>query len=213
MKVLMSAFACCPGEGSEQGVGWNWALEAGKLGHDVMVLTQRAKAPEITRAQAQGAMPENVDFDFFMPGWLQQLYDLGLKTGFHGITRQIVHLLWQIAAYFHARDHHKFRGYDVIHHITYGGIRHPTLLGHLGIPLVLGPVGGGERAPMALRKSFRWSGWLTDLARDIHTNALRFDPITRSACRQALAIYVITRESKQALPKTCHHGACDEVAG
>jgi glycosyltransferase involved in cell wall biosynthesis len=205
MKVLMSAFACCPGVGSEQGVGWNWAIETGKLGHKVTVLTQTQKAPDIEAARAKGLVPENVTFDYFMPGWLQHLYDLGLKTGFHGITRQIIHLLWQIAAYFHVRARHRDQGYDIIHHITYGGIRHPTLLGSIGIPLVLGPVGGGERAPFALRRSFSWRGWLTDLARDIHTFALRFDPITRSACKNALAIYVITEQSKNALPKQFHH--------
>ncbi len=204
MKILMSAFACAPNVGSEPGVGWNWAIEAARLRHEVVVLTQREHEKEIRSAQARGLVPAGVSFDFFMPAWVQRLYDLGLKTGFHGITRQIIHLLWQIAAYFHVRAHHREQGYDVIHHITYGGIRHPTLLGRLGIPLVLGPLGGGDRAPFALRKSFSWGGWLTDLARDAHTFALRFDPITLSACRDALAIYTKTPKTREALPQRFH---------
>ena len=40
MRILISAFACGPNHGSEDGVGWNWAIEAAKLGHEVIVLTQ-----------------------------------------------------------------------------------------------------------------------------------------------------------------------------
>jgi hypothetical protein len=30
MKVLLSAYSCEPGKGSERGVGWNVAIEAAK---------------------------------------------------------------------------------------------------------------------------------------------------------------------------------------
>ena len=32
LKILMSAYACEPGKGSEPGVGWRWALETAKIG-------------------------------------------------------------------------------------------------------------------------------------------------------------------------------------
>jgi hypothetical protein len=46
-------------------------------------------------------------------------------------------------------------------------------MGRLPVPLVLGPVGGGERAPIALRRDVSWRGWLLDLARDVHTWLIR----------------------------------------
>ena len=39
MKVLISAYACKPNYGSEEGNGWNWAWHLAKLGHEVWVLT------------------------------------------------------------------------------------------------------------------------------------------------------------------------------
>jgi hypothetical protein len=39
MKILLSAFTCHPHQGSEPGVGWHWAIEIAKLGHEVWVLT------------------------------------------------------------------------------------------------------------------------------------------------------------------------------
>jgi len=205
MKVLMSAFACCPGEGSEEGVGWNWANEVGKLGHEVVVLTQTRNRAAIEAEVARNNVPSNVTFDFMMPGWLSWLLEGGMKIGLDSLTHQVTHMLWQFAAYAHVRRTHLDKGYDIVHHITYGGIRHPTLLGRTGIPLVLGPVGGGERAPFRLRRSYPLRGWIKDLVRDIHTWSLRFDPITLTACRDALAIYVPTPMSRLALPKGFHH--------
>jgi glycosyltransferase involved in cell wall biosynthesis len=111
-----------------------------------------------------------------------------------------VHLIWQILAYRHARAQLAAWRVDLVHHITFGGIRHPTLMGRLPVPLVLGPLGGGERAPFALRRGFGRRGWLLDLVRDLHTWAIRFDPITRRACADALVVYVKTAQSARALP-------------
>ena len=60
--------------------------------------------------------------------------------------------------------------------------------------MVLGPFGGGERAPLALRRGLGWRGWLLDAVRDLHTWLIRFDPITRWACADAVAIYVKTAQ-------------------
>lgn len=200
MRILMSAFACGPNSGSEPGVGWSWAIEAGRQGHAVTVLTQTYQRDLIEQRLAQKQVPDGVEFEFFMPSWLEGLRRLGLRVGLEGRAWLMVHLLWQIAAYFHLRRRNLSDRYDIVHHITYGGIRHPTLLWRLGVPLVLGPLGGGERTPMPLRKSLSWQAWLGELARDVHTWLLRFDPITRTACRNAIAIYAKTGESARALP-------------
>ena len=39
LKVLMSAYACEPGKGSEPEVGWRWMSEMSKH-HDVVVVTR-----------------------------------------------------------------------------------------------------------------------------------------------------------------------------
>ncbi len=200
MKILMSAFSCGPDTGSEPGIGWNWALEAARQGHTITVLTQSEFQTEIEAALAQSRVPENIKFVFFTPRWLELLRDYGLRSPLSGITWQIVHLLWQIILPGFVKKQGLHKGCDIIHHITLGGIRHPTRLYKLDLPLVVGPLGGGERAPMALRKSFSWRGWLKDFVRDIHTSLLTLDPITRSACHHALVVYAKTRHSKSALP-------------
>jgi glycosyltransferase involved in cell wall biosynthesis len=200
MKVLLSAFSCAPNQGSEPGLGWGWAVEVARLGHDVLVLTSSERQEAIEAELASGRLPPTLRFEYFLPAWLARLQRKGLALGYESLTWHTVHLLWQLLVYGHVRRRLADRRFDLVHHITFSGIRHPTLLGRLGFPLVLGPLGGGERAPLALRRSLSWRGWLLEAVRDVHTFLIRFDPITRRACRDAEVIYVKTEQTRTALP-------------
>jgi glycosyltransferase involved in cell wall biosynthesis len=205
MKILMSAFACAPNEGSEPEIGWRWALETARMGHDVLVLTSADCRQEIEREINQRGIPQNLSFDMFMPPLLQKVQDIGIGVGLKGVTYHVVHLIWQLVALRHVRRHFRGRQFDLVHHVTFAMIRHPTMLNRLGLPLVLGPLGGGERAPMALRRDLSWRPWLQELLRDVHTWLTRFDPVSRPACRAATIIFARTRETKNALPKRWHN--------
>jgi glycosyltransferase involved in cell wall biosynthesis len=201
MKILMSAFACSPVRGSEEGVGWNWAVAAAEQGHEVTVLTQTCDQTDIVKALAVGDVPPGLTFDFLMPNWLARFRAATLKIGLRGLSDHLTHLLWQFSAYNYVRKSYSEDEFEVIHHITYGGIRHPTLLGLIGTPLVLGPLGGGDRIPFSLRRRFGRLSWIRELVRDVHTWSLRFDPITLHACSKASVIYVKTAASRQVLPR------------
>lgn len=211
MKILMSAFSCGPGQGSEPGVGWNMAIETARLGHVVHVLTQTEFRPEIEREIAAGGLPKNLTFDIYMPPWLEALRDRGLKMGFFSLTWHTVNFLWQFCALQRAWRLYRNSGFDIIHHVTLAGIRYPTLLASLGIPTVVGPLGGGERAPFALRKSMPLKDQLSELIRDMHNAELRIDPFTRSAFRNAALIFVRSEESLVAVPPRYRDKALVEV--
>jgi len=196
----MSAFSCGPGAGSEAGVGWNIALETARLGHEVLVLTQTQFQVEIERELAAGTLPANLRFDIFTPGWLEWVRETGLRWGFP-LTWYLVSVLWQVCALFHARGRYNQADFDLIHHVSFASIRHPTLLTRLGLPTVIGPIGGGESAPLALRKTFPFRYWCGELLRDAHNWALRADPITRLAFRDAKLIILRTKESLVAVPR------------
>ena len=51
MRVLLSAYACEPNKGSEAGVGWHWALEIARLGHEVWALTRANNRAPIEAAK------------------------------------------------------------------------------------------------------------------------------------------------------------------
>lgn len=201
MKVLMSAFSCGPGRGSEPGVGWNVALEAARLGHDVTVLTQSEFATDIENEVAGGRLPPGLRFDIYMPRWLAALRDFGLRRRQPALTWHLTSLVWQFCTLFHVRRHYRDAGFDLIHHVTFAGIRHPTLLTFLNIPTVLGPLGGGDAIPFALRKSFPWKYWLIELVRDVHNWSLRADPMTRAAFHRAQIIFLRTEAAMVAVPR------------
>ena len=53
MKILMSAYACEPNKGSEPGIGWQWAMETARLGHEVWVLTRANNRSAIEEKMAK----------------------------------------------------------------------------------------------------------------------------------------------------------------
>ena len=52
LKVLISAYACESGKGSESGVGWNMVSEMAKY-HDIWVMTRANNRPVIEAEQAK----------------------------------------------------------------------------------------------------------------------------------------------------------------
>jgi hypothetical protein len=133
MKVLLSAFSCCPGRGSEPGVGWNWAQQISRR-HEVWLLTTDEFQTEILRALAPGIHP------VFIPSFkrwerLQKLPLPGLDW--------IYYYWWQWKAYRAARQLHAQVGFDLAHHVTFVSWRAPSFISLLPIPFVWGPVGGG----------------------------------------------------------------------
>ena len=104
-------------------------------------------------------------------------------------------------AYLCARRLQHRVAFDVAHHVTFGVFRHPSYLYALGIPFVFGPVGGGERAPYALRVSMSLRDQCRELLRDIANVAPRANPPWRLMLRRATRISVKTEETRKCLPK------------
>lgn len=199
LKLLISAYACEPGKGSEPGVGWRWALEAAALGHEVWVLTRSNNEAGITRELARLSNPPRLHFIYFdLSSWA-----LWWKRA----SVHLYYLLWQWGAYRVARDHHRQQRFDAVHHLTFGVIRHPSFMGRLGIPFIVGPLGGGERAPRAIRKPLAWSGRLKDGVRDAVNWLSRYDPWVRQMYAQAAVILMKTPQSLAWLPQKYHSKA------
>jgi glycosyltransferase involved in cell wall biosynthesis len=205
MDILMSAFSCAPTRGSEPGIGWNWAVETARLGHNVLLLTTTEFESLIREEAASNHLPPNLEIEMIMPSWLDKARTFSLRFGFESATWLVVHLIWQMRLPSYVRRHYPDRSFDVVHHVTIGSIRHPTCLYALKRPLVIGPIGGGESSPPALRKGLHWKARMVETVRDFHNWLLRFDPISRTAYRNAMLIVSRTSETTRILPKVLHH--------
>lgn len=197
LRILLSVYACEPSKGSEAGVGWHWAIEMGRLGHRVSVLTRLNNREAISAALAKPeaqAYAHNLEFLYYdLPSWARWWKRKG-----HGV--RLYYMLWQVCAYRVARDAHRAQRFDAVHHLTFGVLRHPSLMGRLGIPFIAGPLGGGEVTPAPLRRSFRWSPRLVEWLRDLANVACRYDPLVRAMYRDAGIILCKTPASLAWLP-------------
>jgi len=54
-RILLSAYACEPGKGSEPEVGWMWATELTATGHAVWVITREANRDAIEARRGRAA--------------------------------------------------------------------------------------------------------------------------------------------------------------
>ncbi len=198
MKILMSAYSCEPGVGSERGVGWNVAIEAAKE-REVWVLTRPDESKEAIEAELARHPNPNLHFIYFtLPFWQDSL-----RWGQSG-AMQLHYYLWQIQAYFVARKLHREQHFDAAHHVTFVKYSSPSLLCLLPIPLVWGPVGGGESAPMAFWADFSLKNKLYEILRWLWRAFGELDPLARTTAARSAIAYAATADTAS---RITHMGA------
>ena len=189
MKILLSAYACEPGVGSEPGKGWNMAREMANH-HEVWVLTWSRRRPSIEVEMTRNPVP-NLHFIYCgFPGDLLWRKGLGIYPHYY---------LWQLKVYFLARRLHREVNFDLAHHMVYATYKMPSFLALLPIPLVWGPVGGGESAPKTFWKDFSWRGKIYEVARDLVRSLGELDPFVRLTVRRSALFLASTQDTAERL--------------
>lgn len=191
MKILVSAFACAPNAGSEWGVGWRWAEEWARE-HEVVVVTDTSRQAAI-EAHLAAHPGDNPRFVFFRPWWLHWM-------PLNSLTAQTLYQLWQISLLPFVRRLQASEHFALAHHVSYGVFRQPSLIGHAGIPLVFGPVGGGEDAPWWLKRSMSPGQRARELFRSLLNGFARIDPLLRWGLKGSALILAKTGDTARALP-------------
>jgi glycosyltransferase involved in cell wall biosynthesis len=191
MRILLSAYACEPGRGSEPGVGWNWALHLSRL-EEVWVITRANNRGPIEQALAKTPLPGLHPVYFDLPRWMRFW-----KKGSRGL--RLYYYLWQFGAWRLARKLHREIGFDVAHHVTFVKYWMPSFMALLDTPFVWGPVGGGESAPRRFWHSFSLRGKIYETARDIARSLGSLDPFVRWTARRSALAMATTAETEAAV--------------
>lgn len=192
MKILLSAFACSPKWGSETGVGWYWAVELAKS-HEVTVLLHDHFRHHVAELPAD-AVPPGLTFEYIALDPIRGPFYEEL------LNSQLYYIRWQWLAFRRARELVQRTRFDVVHHLTWGTFRFPSWLGFLGLPFVMGPVGGAERAPWGLYAGLPLKERLRELARDVVIYSSKADLLTLTCLSRASVIYCKTRQTRDILP-------------
>lgn len=190
LRVLLSAYACDPSQGSEPGIGWNIALEMARR-HDVWLVTRANNRASIEAAvEREGVELHRIYYD--LPRWAAWW-----KRGGRGI--RLYYYLWQIGAYFVARRLSRTVSFDVVNHITFGRYWAPSFMALLPAPFIWGPVGGGEAAPPAFLAGLGRAGRVYELARTLAKRAGELDPFVRLTARRSRIALATTSETAERL--------------
>jgi len=193
LRILISAYACEPGKGSEPAVGWNIALEMAKL-HDVWVLT-RSNNREVIEAEMSKHPVDDVTFFYHdLPKWARWW-----KKGGRGV--QLYYYLWQLTAVSKIREKHAEVEFDLCHHVTFVKYWVPSCLAWLKIPFVWGPVGGGDSSPISFLKDSSWKGIVYEIGRDCNRWFSFFDPFVRLTVRNSAVCIVVTRKTNSCVKR------------
>lgn len=191
MRILVSAYACEPEKGSEPGVGWNWVCHIA-CSHEVWVLTRANNRSVIETALEREPLPSLHFIYFDLPRWM-----CFWKKGRRGV--HLYYYLWQVGAWFLAKNLHRQINFNVVHHVTLVNYWMPSFLALLPVPFIWGPVGGGESAPRKFFRSFTFRGKVYEILRDLARSFIKFDPFVRLTARRAVFAMAATGQTEQRL--------------
>jgi len=193
IRILASAFACCPPgkpgfSGGEDVLGWSLLKQIARF-HQVWALTQAEDREDIEQALREAPVA-NLCFCYVdLPHWLRPLMKI---QGGH----QFYYYLWQIKAYLVARRIMKRHSFDLFHHITYANDWAASFIGALlPIPYVRGPGGGAHRTPRGFESEYPIGGRMWERVRSIGQRLFRLDPFFLRGQSRARAILLCNQES------------------
>ena len=150
MKVLVSAYGCNPALGGEDGNGFQWAWQMALRGHQVWCLTtSMGDTGDIAKFVANNGHQKAIQRIRFLfpqvPTWVTYLYRWQFGVYLH-------YMVWQYCAWRSAERIDRKYDLDLVHHATYSSLKMGSWLWRLGKPMVYGPVGGAQKAPIAFRR-------------------------------------------------------------
>jgi glycosyltransferase involved in cell wall biosynthesis len=182
MRILLSAYACRPNAGSEPGVGWNWATHLAARGIEVHVLVAKRNQEPI-EAGLRANPIANLHFTYVpVPyEWVKK-------------SEALHYVCWQVAALKAARELASKFEFHLAHHVTYASVHVPSQLWRLCIPVVFGPVGGGQTAPASMLTYFG-AEKPGERLRSTLTKALRFSPLHRRWLRRMSFVLAANRDT------------------
>lgn len=201
IKILINAYACSPGMGSEPGMAWNWVSNLAKF-CELYIITEgefREKIEAVVPTLEQG---ENMHF-YYNPV-SEEIRKMCWNQGdwrFYKYYRE-----WQWKTYLMAKDICSKEQIDILHQLNMIGFREPGYLWQLskenGVPFVWGPVDAKDKFPVAYldgaglktKLFMRLKNFLTGIQ-------LRYSKRVLLAARQSSVIFSASSNSQRSFKK------------
>ena len=200
MKILVSAYACEPGKGSEPEVGWQWVRQIARF-HETWVITRANNRPLI---EAGLKSEPNINLHFIyidLPAWTRFW-----KRGNRGV--HLYYQIWQIISGLKGRRLHKVIGFDIAQHVTFVNDWIGSGASLVPVPLIWGPIGSHPFVPQKYRDFIGLHEYILGFFRLLlRTSAKYRDPLYRRCAFKSKRILVANRECITRLPESARNKA------
>ena len=201
MKILINAYACSPGMGSEPGMAWNWVSNLARF-CELYIITEgefREKIDTVVPTLEQGG-----NMHFYYNPVSEKIRKMCWNQGdwrFYKYYRE-----WQWKTYLLAKDICQKEHIDILHQLNMIGFREPGYLWKLskenGVPFVWGPVDAKDKFPVAYldgaglktKLFMRLKNFLTGIQ-------LRYSKRVLLAARQSSVIFSASSNSQRSFKK------------
>ena len=194
MRVLLSAYTCEPGRGSEPEVGFR-AMLAAATKHEVWVLTRENNLPSLASFLAGHPLEGNIH----LVGLDVHGYPLIIKKALGRVGLHWYYDLWQRRAADRATELSADVGFDIAHHVTFASYWTHAGVANFEGPFVWGPIGGGVETPVGLIPELGVRGAVEEIARSMIRRIAGLSPRMRHAAQKATVVLVQNEETARRL--------------
>ena len=177
-KIMVSAYACEPGYGTEIGVGWHWILEMSKY-FEVWVLTRQSNKDTIEDWIFENRYDGDIHFVYYdLPEKLRFW-----KKGLRGV--RTYYCLWQRLTNKIIKKTMLENDIKIYHLLTYGNSLWPASRYGMKQTFIWGPTGGVDTIPKDYSKHYPAKARLIEFVRRTIVRLLKINIGFKKRCKNA----------------------------
>lgn len=204
LSILINAYACSPGMGSEPGMAWNWCVNLANY-CKLYIITEgefREKIEEVLPT-----LPQGKNMHFFYNPVSDKIRKMCWNQGDWRFYKH--YKKWQWKTYKIALDIIPQYHIDIVHQLNMIGFREPGYLWKLseeiGIPFVWGPVDAKEKFPISYLDGVSIKQKVFIRLKNILTGLqLKYSNRVKNAVFKATYVVSASSESQKSLRKYFH---------
>ena len=199
IKVLINAYACSPGMGSEPGMAWNWCMNLARY-CELFIITEGEFRERIETVVP--TLPHGQNMHFYYNPVPEKVRQMCWNQGdwrFYKYYKR-----WQKKTAEIAEDICKKENIDILHQLNMIGFREPGYLWQVskkkGIPFVWGPIDAKDSFPMAYAQNADFKIQMFLRIKNLITRLqLRFSRRVKAAAKQACVVVGASSNSVKSL--------------
>lgn len=200
LSILINAYACSPGMGSEPGMAWNWCVNLARY-CELHIITEGEFRDKIE--DALPALPQGGNMHFYYNPVSDEIRRMCWNQG--DWRFYYYYDKWQKKTLQMVKEMMKTQHVDVIHQLNMVGFREPGYLWKLDKPFVWGPIAGIGSIPVSFLKEAGLKFRLFfALKNQITKWQLKYDRKVNGALKKANVLITATPEAGEAV-KLYHH--------